>query len=64
MEYLIQWGETSEIIGKINLRVRTDNVSAIHLYEKMGFQIEGTITREFKINDTYYDALFMGLVID
>ncbi|ABW19243.1 GNAT family N-acetyltransferase [Alkaliphilus oremlandii] len=64
IKYLIQWCHDSKIIKKVNLRVRTDNQSAIHVYEKLGFKIEGTITREFKINDRFYDTLFMGLNID
>lgn len=64
IKYLIDWCYASEIIKKVNLRVRTDNRSAIHVYEKLGFKIEGTITREFRINDRFYDTLFMGLTID
>ncbi|NLA57464.1 MAG: hypothetical protein GX855_00940 [Firmicutes bacterium] len=34
------------MIRKVNLRVRTDNQAAIHLYKKMGFREEGRITKE------------------
>ena len=64
LKYLIDWCKDLGIIRKVNLRVRTDNLAAIHTYEKLGFKVEGTITREFKINDRFYDTLFMGLIID
>lgn len=64
INYLIQWSKETEIIRKINLRVRTDNSAAIHLYEKMGFVNEGRISREMIINDKFVDTYLMGLEID
>jgi RimJ/RimL family protein N-acetyltransferase len=64
VSYLIDWSKNSELIRKINLRVRTDNTSAIYVYKKLGFKEEGTITRELRVNDRFYDTLFMGLIID
>lgn len=54
----------TRIIRKINLRVRSDNHSAISLYKKSGFVSEGTITREFFINGKFFDAIHMGLEIE
>ncbi|MGL5749084.1 MAG: GNAT family N-acetyltransferase [Paraclostridium sp.] len=64
IEYLIDWGKESGIIRKINLRVRSDNHSAIHIYKKLGFNEEGLITRDFFINERFYDSIFMGFIID
>ncbi|GLV60418.1 acetyltransferase [Dictyobacter sp. S3.2.2.5] len=64
LTYLIDWARQSGIIRKLNLRVRVDNQSAIHLYEKMGFVHEGRISREFYIRDQFIDAYHMGLEID
>lgn len=64
LDYFINWAKESEIIRKINLKVRVDNTSAIHLYKKKGFVIEGTITREFFINGKFYDAYMIGLEIN
>ena len=50
VEYLIDWSRETGIIRKINLRVRTDNYTAIQVYKKLGFVEEGLITREFIIN--------------
>lgn len=62
--YLIEWSKQSGVIRKINLRVRSDNNTAIELYQKLGFLEEGVITRDFLINDRFYDSLSMGLFID
>lgn len=61
---LIQWARSGGIVRKINLFVRVDNVPAIHLYKKYGFQIEGTQTREFYIRGEFIDVYLMGLQID
>ena len=45
----------------INLEVRSDNASAVHLYEKFGFKHIGTSPAFFKIDDEYYDFEIMYL---
>ena len=45
----------------INLEVRADNESAIHLYEKYGFRSIGTSPAYFKIGDQYFDFVLMVL---
>lgn len=64
LDYLLIWAKKSGIIKKINLRVRSDNLAAIHLYQKIGFINEGLIIHEYFINGQYYDALLMGITID
>lgn len=64
MEELIEWAKASKTIRKINLRVRSDNHSAIHVYKKLGFIEEGLLTRDICVNETFYDAVSMGLEID
>jgi RimJ/RimL family protein N-acetyltransferase len=64
IRFLIEWCKQSGVIRKVNLRVRSDNYSAIHVYKKLGFNEEGVITREFLINDRLYDSISMGLIID
>jgi RimJ/RimL family protein N-acetyltransferase len=61
---LIEWSKQSGVIRKINLRVRSDNYSAIQVYKKLGFNEEGVITRDFLIYDRFYDSVSMGLIID
>lgn len=64
IKYLISWSKDSGVIRKINLRVRSDNARAIHLYKKLGFLEEGIIKRDFLINGEFYDSIMMGLLID
>ncbi|GHO89230.1 GNAT family N-acetyltransferase [Dictyobacter formicarum] len=64
LTYLISWARQTRIIRKINLRVRVDNLAAIHLYEKAGFVQEGRISREFYLHDQFIDVYHMGLEID
>src|SRR5262245_25938196 len=61
IDSLLDWARASDVITKINLRVRTDNVRAIALYERKGFVLEGTIRREIRIGDRYHDHHVMGL---
>lgn len=64
LAYFIAWARQTSIIRKINLRVRVDNLSAIHLYEKYGFVREGRRTREFYLHGQFIDVFFMGLHLD
>lgn len=47
----------------ISLEVRTDNRTAIHLYEKFGFVYMGTYEKFFKIGEDYFSADFMNLYL-
>lgn len=58
---LIEWARQNGTIRKINLRVRVDNLPAIHLYEKYGFVQEGRLTREFFLRGQFVDAYVMAL---
>ncbi len=64
IKYLIEWSKASGVIRKIDLRVRSDNDLAIHVYKKLGFKEEGVITRNLQINNSFYDTICMGLMID
>lgn len=45
---------------KIELDVREDNPSAIRVYEKAGFTIEGKRSMGFFVDDKYIDLILMG----
>ncbi len=47
----------------LDLQVRSDNSSAIHLYEKFGFQRAGTHPAFFKIDGQYVDFTYMYLYL-
>ena len=49
---------------QLNLEVRSDNIRAIRLYEKYGFQKLCTFPRFFKINEEYIDFDLMKLELN
>lgn len=61
---MIGWARESGTIRKLDLSVNTNNAPAIHLYEKFGFEREGTIRRDSCIDGRFYDSYAMGLLID
>jgi RimJ/RimL family protein N-acetyltransferase len=61
IDTLIDWAKDTQIVKKINLRVRTDNQRAILLYERKGFVKEGTICKEILLDGEYFDHHWMGL---
>lgn len=64
MRSIIDWAKDTQVIRKINLRVRSDNEKAIRLYEKFGFIREGILTRDYCIEGEFFDSIQMGLAID
>ncbi|MFA6074906.1 MAG: GNAT family N-acetyltransferase [Negativicutes bacterium] len=60
---LIELARENEILKKINLQVRCDNVVAIKLYENCGFEREGIDRRTLCINDEFVDFYYMGLLL-
>ena len=46
-------------IEKVSLGVTSDNMAAVRLYEKLGFEIVGTARRALKVGGRYYDLLNM-----
>ena len=62
-EKLIKFGKETAKLEVIQLEVRSDNESAIHLYERFGFKKIGTYEKFFKIDGSYYDAYLMNLYL-
>ncbi len=61
LEELIRWAETVPSLEKIELHVHANNVGAIKLYQRYGFDIEGRRKAAFKYDDgTYMDDIIMG----
>lgn len=58
----IAWA-TKHAITKLQLQVRTDHVTAIQLYKKFGFHIEGTLKQAIKINQVEYDNYLMSVIL-
>ena len=61
-EELEKWAPEHHIT-RLELTVMTHNDAAIHLYEKMGFQIEGTKKKSLLVNGIYVDEYYMGRIL-
>lgn len=62
MEELLLYAK-SNAYESIDLQVRSDNLRAIQLYRKFGFQSVGTRPSLFKIDSRYADVDFMYLLL-
>jgi diamine N-acetyltransferase len=49
-------------LNKIWLTVHAENIAAIRCYQRLGFQLEGTLRDEFLLGDRRVAALYMGLL--
>jgi len=51
---------------RIELTVDVDNIAAIGLYKKAGFETEGTLRQSYKLSRTnqYYDEYLMAVILD
>ncbi len=45
MEELIEWAKESQTIYRLELTVQARNERAVHIYEKMGFEVEARMPR-------------------
>lgn len=63
MKTLIDFAKETKTIEIIHLGVKSDNVNAIRLYKKMGFEEIGLFKKFFKINGTYGDEVLMNLYL-
>ena len=63
IQKLIDWAKENGVTTRIQLDTRKDNKSAIRLYEKFGFEMEGCLRNQTLLNGTYYDLCVMGMMI-
>ncbi len=61
LDKLLDFAKNSAKVEIVSLEVRSDNLSAIHLYKKFGFEKVGTFKGYFKIDDEYVDFDIMQL---
>lgn len=59
---LEEWARERDI-GRLELGVMKTNHHALKLYQKMGFEIEGTKRNVFLVNDKYVDEYMMGKLL-
>lgn len=63
LDALLAWAAAGGAIGRVNLRVRTDNHAAVALYRSRGFEIEGTMRDQVRLGDESHDLHIMGRAI-
>ncbi len=61
-EAVEQWAKTVGIT-RLELTVVTENEAGVKLYQKSGFEIEGTKRRSLKINNKFYDEYYMSKLV-
>lgn len=61
IEEMIHWADTNEI-RKLTLQVLETNDKAISLYERLGFEKEGCLKDDKRLNSGYYDTILMGRI--
>jgi len=65
MDAVVAWARHNPELRKLALTVFADNGRAITLYDRMGFQVEGRRSREYRLADgTYRDDLVMALWLE
>ena len=60
---LIDWARGNGVTTRISLDTRADNVMAVSLYLKLGFQVEGCRKNSTLLNGEYYDLYIMGMML-
>ena len=63
MARVIEWANATGVVRRIQLSVFERNESAIHLYKKFGFIVEGQRRSAIYRNGEYEDALTMALLL-
>ena len=62
MKLLLDYAFNKLHLHKIELGVYSDNKAAVRCYEKLGFNIEGTLKDHMLVDGKYRDLLQMGLI--
>ncbi len=60
----IDWCRGNGVTKRIHLDVSADNLTAISIYLKFGFVMEGCLKNQTLIDGKYYDTYVMGMMLD
>lgn len=63
IQQLIDWAKSNGITTRIQLDTRCDNETAVELYKKFGFEIEGCLKNATLLDGKYYNLYIMGMMI-
>lgn len=61
-DYMIQWAKKSQL-HRLELTVIEHNEQAVHLYKKMGFEVEGVKRNSLLIDGQYVNELYMAKLL-
>ena len=61
-DYMIQWAKKSQL-HRLELTVIEYNEQAVHLYKKMGFEVEGVKRNSLLIDGQYVNELYMAKLL-
>ena len=63
MERALEWARQSGVVKRVQLEVFANNERAIHVYEKVGFVIEGVRKRAFWKEGEWLDSVVMAVLL-
>ena len=58
----VEYGFNKVNLRKLYLYVDEINEKAVHIYKKIGFQIDGRLREHYFVNGEYHDAFVMSLL--
>jgi len=58
------WARETGRIKKLALNVFEGNQAAVKLYQKAGYQIEGSLRNQINLGDRYVNLILMGKILD
>lgn len=63
MHFAIDWAKSTGVVTRLELEVFHDNTRARHVYEKLGFQVEGVKRKAFFKDGEFKDSYIMALLL-
>lgn len=64
LDEVIEWAQEMDLLKRLELTVQVRNQAAVHLYQKMGFVIEGTQVRGARTDEgEWLDLYYMGRLV-
>jgi len=63
LQAAIEWAKNSSIVKRMDLIVFERNTTAIHLYEKFGFEKEGLLRKSIYRDGKYLNSYIMALLL-
>jgi RimJ/RimL family protein N-acetyltransferase len=64
MRRAMEWARATGIVRRIELEVFVHNTRALHVYEKLGFKVEGRKEQAYYRDGQYIDAFMMALLLN